>query len=137
MLHKVFLPIGLLLLIFAGCVISPRRDSSNPGTGGNASFTVSANPTTQTVAAGASASFNITVSPTNNFNGTVNLNATNVPNTMQASFSNTQVTGGTGTAQLTITTTASTPAGTSTITVTGTDASSNASQSVNVNITVQ
>ena len=45
----------LLFLSFAGCVISPRRDSTTTNSGGSTNFSLAANPNSQIVAAGANA----------------------------------------------------------------------------------
>ena len=127
----------LLFLSFAGCVISPRRDSTTTNSGGSTNFSLAANPNSQIVAAGANASFTINVTFQNGFAGTVNLSASGVPSTMQAAFSANSVSGASGSSTLSVSTNVSTPTGTSTVIVKGADANSGASQSLNLTITVQ
>lgn len=127
-----------ILLIANGCVISPRRTVGSTGSGGgNSEFSLSANPTTQSITAGASATFTITISAVNGFTGTVSLNASSSNSTIVAGFDTTTITGGSGSAVLTVTTTSATPAGNATITVTASDTAHNVSQNVSVTAAIQ
>lgn len=138
-MRKLALLLASLLIVANGCVISPRRTvGSTTGSGGsNSEFTLSANPTSQTITAGSSATYSITVSAVNGFTGTVSLTASSSSSTIVASFDTTTITGGSGSAVLTASTTAATPAGNATITVTATDSSKNVSQNVAVTASVQ
>jgi hypothetical protein len=137
-MRKLALLLAGVLIIANGCVISPRRTVGSTGSGGsNSEFSLSANPTSQTIVAGASGTYTISVSPLNGFTGTVSLNASASNSNVVASFDTTTIPGGSGTAILTVSTTNSTPAGNVTITVTGSDAANNVSQSVTVTATIQ
>jgi Domain of unknown function (DUF1929)/PKD domain len=82
-------------------------------------FTISANPTSGSVAAGGSAQSVITISPLYGFNQAVTFGATGLPTGATAAFSPTSVTGS-GTTTMTIATTSTTATGTYSVTVTGT-----------------
>lgn len=128
-----------LLIVATGCVISPRRTvGSTTGSGGsNSEFTLSANPTTQSVTAGGSTTFTITVQAVNGFTGTVSLSASSASSNVVASFDNASITGGSGSAVLTVSTANATPVGNITITVTATDAAHNVSQNISLTASVQ
>lgn len=128
----------ILLIVANGCVISPRRTvGSTTGSGGsNSEFSLSANPTTQSITAGASATYTITISAVNGFTGTVSLNASSSNSNIVAGFDTTTITGGSGSAVLTVTTTSATPAGNATITVTASDTANNVSQNVSVTASI-
>jgi hypothetical protein len=138
-MRKLALLLASLLIVANGCVISPRRSAgSTTGSGGsNSEFSVSANPTSQIITAGGSATYTISVSALNGFTGTVSLNASSSSSTIVASFDNTTITGGSGSAVLTASTTSATPAGNATITVTARDSSNSVSQNVAVTASVQ
>jgi hypothetical protein len=137
-MRKLALLLASLLIIASGCVISPRRTVGSTGSGGgNSEFSVSANPTSQIITAGASATYTISVSAVNGFTGTVSLNASSSSSNIVASFDNTTISGGSGSAVLTISTTNATPAGNVTITVTATDSANNVSHNVAVTASVQ
>lgn len=87
-------------------------------------FSVSSNPTIQTVAAGSAAAYTISVTALNGFNGAVALtcDGASLPTGASCSFAPTSVTPGT-TSALTIVTSAGTPVGTANVTVTGTSGS--------------
>jgi hypothetical protein len=128
-----------LLIVANGCVISPRRTvGSTTGSGGsNSEFSLSANPTSQIITAGGAASFAISVAAVNGFTGTVSLSASSSNSNITATFDNTTITGGSGSANLTISTAAASPAANATITITATDSANNVSQNVAVTATVQ
>ncbi len=131
--------LSVLLIIANGCVISPRRTvgSSSGGGGSNSEFSLSANPTSQIIAAGASATYTISVSAVNGFTGTVSLNASSSNSNIVATFDNATISGGSGSAVLTVATTSATPVGSVSVTVTASDPSNNVSQTVAVTATVQ
>lgn len=130
--------LSLLLIIANGCVISPRRTvGSTTGGGGNSEFSLAANPPSQVITAGGSATFGITVSAVNGFTGTVSLNASSSNSDITATFDNTTITGGSGSANLTVSAAAGTPAGSITITVTASDTANNVSQNVAVTASIQ
>jgi IPT/TIG domain len=87
-------------------------------------FTISAAPSTQTVAAGASATYTVTVTPTNGFTGSVVLSCGSVslPAGAICGFTPPSVTpaGSAVTSSLSISTTVATPVSTSVVTITGT-----------------
>jgi subtilase family serine protease len=81
-------------------------------------FSLSANPSSATIAAGSGASFTVSVAPSGGFSSTVSLSVSGLPSGAAASFSP-QSLGGSGTSTLSISTGAGTPAGTYTLTITG------------------
>ncbi len=138
-MRKLALLLANLLIVANGCVISPRRTVGSTGGsgGGNSEFSISANPTSQIITAGGSATYTISISAVNGFTGTVSLSASSSDSNIIASFDNTTIIGGSGSAVLTVSTTAATPASNATITVTATDSSNNVSQNVAVTATIQ
>jgi hypothetical protein len=82
-------------------------------------FTVSASPSSQTVAQGGNTSYTATITAVNGFTGAVGLAASGLPSGATASFSPTSVSGS-GSTTLAISTSASTPTGTFPITITAT-----------------
>lgn len=137
-MRKLALLLVSVLIVANGCVISPRRTvGSTTGSGSNSEFSVTANPTSQTIVAGASGTYTISVSPLNGFTGTVSLNASSSSSNIVASFDNATITGGSGSAVLTVSTTGATTAGNISITVTASDTSNNISQSVAVTAAIQ
>jgi hypothetical protein len=82
-------------------------------------FSLSATPSSQSIAAGNSVSFSATIAPTNGFTGSVTLGASGLPSGVTASFSPASITTS-GTSTLTLTSTKSTVAGTYPLTVSGT-----------------
>jgi hypothetical protein len=97
------------------------------------SFSLSATPSSQTVAPGSSASYTATVTPANGFTGTVGLTVTGLPSGATATFSPPSITSS-GSSTLNVTTTTSTPAGTYALAITGT--SGPLSRTVNVTLVV-
>jgi len=101
-------------------------------------FSVSASPSSLTVAQGGSGSSTITVGSLNGFNSAVSLSATGVPSGVTASFSPASVTppaNGSGASTLTLTATSSATTGTAVVTVTGTSGSTTHSTTVNLTVT--
>ncbi|MFZ3342674.1 MAG: choice-of-anchor D domain-containing protein [Terriglobales bacterium] len=80
-------------------------------------FSLTANPSSVSVAQGSTATSQITVVPVNGFNGTVNLSATGLPSGVTAGFSPNPTS---STSTLTFTASGSATKGTSTVTVSGT-----------------
>ncbi|HEX9255605.1 MAG TPA: hypothetical protein VF938_08660 [Candidatus Angelobacter sp.] len=137
-MRKLALLLATLFLVANGCVISPRRTVNDSGSGGsNSEFSLSANPTSQSISAGAAATFTISVQAVNGFTGTVTLSASSTSSSVVASFDATSITGGSGSAVLTVSTTSATPSGNVTITVTASDTTNNVSQKVSVTASVQ
>ena len=130
--------LALLLIFASGCVISPRRvvGSSGGSSGSNSEFTLSASPTSQSIAAGSSGTFSITIQGLNGFTGTVTLSASSSVSGIITSFDTTTITGGSGTATLTVQTSSTTTPGTATITVFGSDTANNVSQSISLTATI-
>jgi len=96
-------------------------------------FSLSASPSSQSVAPGSSATYTVTLSSTGGFSGSVALTASGLPSGASATFSPTSVSGS-GSSTLKIATSGSTPLATSTITVKGTNSST--SRSTTVSLTV-
>ncbi len=137
-MRKLAVLLASLLIIANGCVISPRRTVGSSGGGGsNSEFSLSANPTSQVITAGGSATYAISVSAVNGFTGTVSLNAAASNSNISASFDNTAITGGSGSATLTVSTTTGAPTGNVTITITASDTANNVSENVTVTAAVQ
>jgi uncharacterized repeat protein (TIGR01451 family) len=96
-------------------------DTSSP-----ADYTLTATPSTQTVAPGGNISYTVNVTPSGGFTGSVNLSASGLPTGASASFNPTPVNitdTSAKTSTMTVTTSASTPVGTYQITVTATNGS--------------
>ena len=92
---------------------------STPPTG---DFSLSASPTSQSVAQGASTNYDVTVTPSGGFSGSVTFSASGLPAGASASFNPASVPGS-GLSTMTVTTGGSTPAGSYTLTITGTSGS--------------
>ena len=99
-----------------------------------ADFSVSASPSSQTVAQGASTTYNVTVTSTLGFNGTVAFSATGLPTGAGASFNPASVVGS-GSSTMTVTTGLTTPAGSFPITIAGTSGSLTYSSPVTLSVT--
>jgi len=99
-------------------------------------FSVSATPSTQSVAPGGSTTYTVTVGSLGGFSGTVGLGVSGLPGgNTTASFNPTSVSGS-GTSTLTVNTTTSTPGGTYTLTISGTSGSTTHTASVSLAVTV-
>ena len=81
-------------------------------------FSLSATPSSQTVAPGAGTSYTVTVVPTNGFSGIVDFSASGLPSGTNAGFNPTPV-DTSGSTTMTVTTSVSTTPGTYSLTVTG------------------
>jgi subtilase family serine protease len=104
------------------------------GTGTTSGFTLSASPTTVSVAKGASGTSTITSTTTGGFNSAVALSATGQPTGVTVSFSPTSITG-TGTSTVTLAVASTTVAGTYPITVKGTSGSTVETTTVTLTVT--
>ncbi|HTR26490.1 MAG TPA: choice-of-anchor D domain-containing protein [Terriglobales bacterium] len=104
------------------------------GGGGNPDFTLSANPTSVSIAQGSSGTSTITVNPIGGFTGSVNLQASGLPTGVTANFNPNPTT---STSLMTITVSSGAPTGTSTVTITGTSGSLTHTTSVQLTITGQ
>src|ERR1051326_3703965 len=92
-MRKLALLLATLFLVANGCVISPRRTVNGSGSGGsNSEFSLSANPTSQSISPGAAATFTISVQDVNGFTGTVTLSASSTSSSVAASFDTTSIT---------------------------------------------
>lgn len=98
-------------------------------------FSLSATPSSSTVAAGIPAGYTVTVTASGGFSGTVSLSASGLPSGAAATFNPASVTGS-GNSSLTVTTSASTPAGSYPITITGTSGALTHTASVTLVVTV-
>jgi len=95
-------------------------------------YTLSASPSSVTIAQGASGGSTITVTPQNGFNGNVNLSAAGLPSGVTVSFSPNPVT---ATSTLTLTASSTATSGTVTVTITGTSGS--LTNTTTISLTVQ
>ena len=98
-----------------------------------ANFSLSATPTSETIAPGGAANYSVTVAPQNGFTGTVSFAISGLPAAATASFSPATVMGS-GATTLSISTTTAIPAGTYPMVITGT--SGPVSRTVNVTLVV-
>jgi hypothetical protein len=101
-------------------------------------FSVSASPSSLSVAQGSSGTSTITVGSLNGFSSAVTLSASGLPSGVTASFSANPVTppsGGSAASTLTLSASASAATGTSTITVTGTSGATTHSASISLTVT--
>jgi hypothetical protein len=104
---------------FSGCSAGPN-------------FTLSAAPSSLTIARGGSDTSTITVNPLNGFSGSVTLSASGLPSGVTAGFSPNPTT---STSTLTLTVGAGATIGTSTVTITGTSGSLTATTTVSLTVT--
>jgi subtilase family serine protease len=79
-------------------------------------FSISASPSTQTIAQGSSGDYAITVTPSNGFNSVVSLSVSGLPTGANGAFDPNPTT---SSSSLSVTTSSSTPAGTYSLTITG------------------
>jgi hypothetical protein len=99
------------------------------------SFTLSASPTSQSVAAGSNTSYTITAAPVDGFTGAVSLTVSGLPTGASGTFSPSSISGGSGASTLNVSTTSSTAAGTYTLTAKGTSGSLTETTTVTLTIT--
>ena len=104
------------------------------GTGTTAGFSLSANPTSVSVAQGASGTSTITSTVTGGFNTAVVLSASGQPSGVTVSFNPTSITGN-GTSTMTMAVGSTVTPGTFTITVTGTAGSTTHTTTVSLTVT--
>ncbi len=97
-------------------------------------FTLSAAPSTQSVAAGGSTTYTITVTPSGGFSGAVGFSASGLPTGATASFSPVTVSGS-GSTTMTVTTASGTPASTYPLTITGSSGALSGSATANLTVT--
>lgn len=97
-------------------------------------FSLSATPSTRSVAAGGSTTYTVTVTPSGGFNGTVGFSASGLPAAAAASFSPPTVSGS-GSTTMTVTTGSTTPAGSYTLTITGSSGSLSHQSTVTLTVT--
>ncbi|MGH8572073.1 MAG: galactose oxidase-like domain-containing protein, partial [Gammaproteobacteria bacterium] len=97
-------------------------------------FSLSAAPSTQSVAAGGSTTYTATVTPSGGFNGTVSFSASGLPAGASASFTPPTVIGS-GSTTMTVMTAGSTPVGSSPVTITGTSGSLSRQTGVTLTVT--
>jgi hypothetical protein len=101
-------------------------------------FSVSASPSSLTVAQGSSGTSTITVGSLNGFSSAVTLSASGLPSGVTASFSPNPITpppGGSAASTLTLNAAAGAATGTSTVTVTGTSGATTHSTAINLTVT--
>jgi hypothetical protein len=99
-------------------------------------FTISAMPSSNSVAAGRTASYTVGVAALNNFTGDVSLSLSGLPaNVGTAAFVPSAVITAAGSSQLTVTTAASAPAGTYPLTVTGISGTTTHTASITLTVT--
>jgi len=85
-------------------------------------FSVSATPSSQSVAQGNQASYTVNIAPANGFTGTVGFNVSGLPQGATATFNPISITGS-GSSTMTVSTSSSTPAGSYPLTITATSGS--------------
>jgi subtilase family serine protease len=126
--------VGYDLTTGIGSPIGPALVTALAGGTSTGGFSLSANPTTVSVAQGASGTSTITSTVTGGFNTAVVLSATGQPSGVTVSFSPTSITGnGTSTATFAVASTVAT--GNYTITVKGTAGSTTATTTVTLTVT--
>jgi subtilase family serine protease len=112
----------------AGLINALAGSSSSPG------FSLSASPSSATVARGGSGSSTITSTVTGGFNSNISLSATGQPTGVTVGFSPSSITGA-GTSTMTLTVAASTATGTYSITVRGTSGSTTQTTTFTLTVT--
>jgi subtilase family serine protease len=112
----------------SGLISALAGSSSGPG------FSLSASPTSVTVAQGHAGTSTITSTVTGGFDSAISLSASGQPSGVTVTFNPTSITGA-GTSTMTMTVAASTVPGTYTITVTGTSGSTRETTTVSLTVT--
>jgi hypothetical protein len=105
-----------------------------PGCGNTQGFTLSANPSSVSIAQGSTGTSTITINPTGGFSGSVTLNATGMPSGVTGGFNPNPAT---NSSVLTLTVPAGTQTGTSTVTITGTSGSLSNQTTLQLTVTGQ
>src|SRR5260370_630936 len=100
-------------------------------------YSLSASPSSVTMAQGTTGASNITVSPQNGFNSSVSLSASGLPSGVTASFNPTSTPSSGTASSSTLTLTASSTATTGTVTVTVTGTSGSLTKTTTISLTVQ
>lgn len=126
--------VGYDLTTGIGSPIGQPLVDSLAGTGTTSGFSLSANPTSVSVAQGASGTSTITSTVTGGFNTAVVLSASGQPSGVTVSFNPTSITGN-GTSTMTMAVGSSVATGTYTITVTGTAGSTTETTTVSLTVT--
>ncbi len=98
-------------------------------------FSLSAAPSTEPVAAGSQTTYTVTIGALNGFTGKVALSASGLPSGATANFSPASISGS-GTSTLTVSTSSSTPAASSSLTLTATSGSQSLSTTVTLIVAV-
>jgi hypothetical protein len=96
-------------------------------------FSISANPTIQSLVPGGNTTVSVIVTPVGQFTGTVTLSISGLPSGVTPSFNPSSISAS-GTSVLTLGASTSTPLGSSTVTVTGTSGSTTQSTSFTLNV---
>jgi hypothetical protein len=120
------------------CASAPSTCISVTPTGGAATpdFTISASPSSVSIAKGAAGSSTITTAALNGFNSAIALSASGLPAGVTVSFSPTSIAApGSGSSTMNITVASTATAGTSTITVTGTGGTITHTTTVSLTVT--
>lgn len=105
------------------------------GTTTTPSYTLSASPSSVSIAQGSGGSSTITVTPTGGFSSTVSLSASGQPSGVTFGFSPSSITGGSGTSTMNITVGSTVTPGTYPITVSGTDGTTTQTTTVSLTVT--
>ena len=100
----------------------------------NQGFSLSASPSSRTVAAGSGTSYTVTVTPSSGFSGTVSFTASGAPSGVTATFNPTTVTTS-GSTTMSVTTTSAVAAGTYPLTINGSSSGVAVQTSVNLVVT--
>jgi hypothetical protein len=124
------LPAGSYTLYLVANGIESNPITVNVGSG--AGFSLTASPSSVSVAQGSSGASTITVVPQNGFSGSVTLSASGLPSGVTAAFTPNPTT---TTSALTLTASATAALGTSTVTITGTSGSLTATTTVSLTVT--
>ncbi len=105
------------------------------GTTTSSSFSVSASPSSLSVAQGGTGTTTISVAPVGSFNSAVTLSASGLPTGVTAAFGTNSIGSGSGSSVLTFTVASSTVAGTYSVTVTGTSGTTVVTTTVSLTVT--
>jgi uncharacterized membrane protein len=109
---------------------------TNGGGGGNPNFSISASPSSLSIAQGASGNSTVSTAVSGGFNAAIALSASGLPSGASASFNPATIAApGSGSSTMTITAGSSTPTGTYSVTVTGTGGGITQSTTVSLTIT--
>ncbi len=122
-----------LITAYSGNRLHDFQGNLTLSAGGTPDFTITATPTSLSVAAGNSITYTVSVSPTNGFTGTVALSVSGLPSGATANLNPASISGS-GTSTLTVMTASSTPAGGNTLAITG--VSGSLSHTADVTLTV-